>query len=136
MKKMKLRSECPISSSLDLIGDKWTLLILRDMIFVEKSSYGEFMKSEEGIASNILADRLSLLESADIISKEISTENKSKFIYKITKKGISLLPVIIELYLWGADNFPKKESSELLDKLRNHKNKTLKEYERRLLRAQ
>lgn len=108
----KKRSNCPISCSLEVFGDKWTLLILRDVMLRGKSSYGEFLESEEQIATNILADRLKLLESQGILTKRVSPENKSKNIYSLTRKGIDLLPIIIEIMDWGAkynENCPRKE---------------------------
>jgi DNA-binding HxlR family transcriptional regulator len=94
------RSNCPISSALDTIGDKWSLLILRDLMFTDKRTYGEFQASEEGIATNILATRLTTLESNGIISKAPDPENGRRSIYRLTEKGIDLLPVIVELNHW------------------------------------
>ena len=102
MKTVKKRSDCPLSSSLDVLGDKWSLLIIRDLLMVGKFSFGDFIGSKEKIASNILTDRLSVLESDGIISKQVSPKNKSKFIYSLTPKGIELLPVLIEIMRWGA----------------------------------
>lgn len=115
----KIRSNCPISCSLEIFGDKWTLLILRDVMLRGKSSYGEFLKSEEKIATNILADRLKLLEREGILSKKVSPENKSKYIYSLTAKGIDLLPIIIEIMDWGAkynENCPRKELGKRIKK--------------------
>ena len=75
----KKRSNCPVSSSLDIFGDKWSLLIIRDVMMKGKMSYGEFLKSDEKIATNILANRLQTLESENILLKEVSPLNKSKF---------------------------------------------------------
>ncbi|WP_172280553.1 winged helix-turn-helix transcriptional regulator [Chryseobacterium sp. LAM-KRS1] len=108
----KQRSDCPISCSLDIFGDKWSLLIIRDVMLRGKMSYSEFLHSEERIASNILVNRLSVLEAEKILVKEVSPLNKSKFIYSLTKKGADLLPIVIELMDWGAKynaNCPRKE---------------------------
>lgn len=94
------RSSCPISSALDIIGDKWSLLILRDLMFTEKRTYGELQASEEGIATNILATRLSTLEEAGIVHKSPDPENGRRNIYRLTEKGIELLPVVVELNYW------------------------------------
>ena len=102
MKKSRRRSDCPLSFALDIFGDKWTLLIVRDLLFRNKVSYGDFMSSEEGIATNILADRLEMLECSNIVKKERDTTNKTKFIYSLTEKGIDLLPSLIEITLWSA----------------------------------
>src|SRR5437763_1845863 len=81
MNTIKKRSDCPLSFSLDLLRDKWSLLIIRDLLMTGKFSFSEFSGSKEKIASNILADRLSLLESSGVITKHVSPKNRSKFIY-------------------------------------------------------
>lgn len=115
----KIRSDCPISCSLDVFGDKWSLLIIRDIMLRGKMSYNEFLQSEEKIATNILANRLSVLEAEHILSKRVSPANKSKFIYSLTKKGIDLLPIIIEIMDWGAKynaNCPRKTLGKRIKK--------------------
>ncbi|MEI8134653.1 MAG: helix-turn-helix domain-containing protein [bacterium] len=106
MNRIKKRSDCPLSFSLDIFGDRWSLLIIRDIIIHGRFTFGEMSRSKENIASNILSDRLALLESESILTKRISPENKSKFIYGLTKKGIDLVPVIIEIMKWGAKYNP------------------------------
>lgn len=103
---MKQRSDCPISSALDIIGDKWSLLIVRDIMMNGKNTYNEFLKSAEKIATNVLADRLVMLESTGIITKEEHPDSKAKIYYKLTEKGIDLLPIIIELTLWADEYLP------------------------------
>lgn len=110
MKKLEKRSDCPISSSLDIFGDKWSLLIMRDMIFYGKSTYGEFLKSEEKIATNILATRLLSLEENKLIDKLEHPDSKAKVLYKLTEKGIDLLPVIVEIQLWADKYFTMPDS--------------------------
>ena len=102
MKKNKRRSDCPISFALDIFGDKWTFLIVRDMMFKGKHYYGEFLQAGEGIATNILADRLSLLEREGIVVKSVDPTHGSKLIYKLSQKGIDLLPVLVEVIMWSA----------------------------------
>ena len=102
---MKKRSECPVSCSLDIWGDKWSLLIIRDMMFYNKSTYGDFLKSAEGIATNILASRLQALEENNIIQKLEHPDSKAKVLYKLTRKGIDLLPIIAEVHLWAEKYF-------------------------------
>ncbi|MBZ4188716.1 winged helix-turn-helix transcriptional regulator [Niabella beijingensis] len=128
----KRRSDCPISCSLDIFGDKWSLLIIRDVMLRGKSSYSEFLQSEEKIATNILTSRLSLLEEAQIVSKTVSPANRSKFIYRLTQKGIDLLPIIVELMDWGARydvNCPRKELGK---KIKKDKAAVIREYTQRL----
>jgi DNA-binding HxlR family transcriptional regulator len=95
------RCQCPISSALDIIGDKWTLLIIRDMLFDHKKTFKDFSTSVESIASNILSSRLKLLEEAGIIRKDKIDGNQKSNIYTLTDKGLDLLPVIAELTLWS-----------------------------------
>jgi DNA-binding HxlR family transcriptional regulator len=96
------RSGCPISCSLDLLGDRWSLLIVRDMVFVKKRFFKEFLSSDEGIATNILTDRLGRLEATGIITKRPDPANRRRVIYTLTEKGIALIPLLVELVCWGA----------------------------------
>ena len=102
MKVLKQRSTCPISTSLDVLGDKWTLLILRDMVFAGKSTYGQFLQSAEKMATNVLADRLAALEEQGLVTKAVAADKKSKFTYRLTEKGVAVVPILIELVQWGA----------------------------------
>lgn len=102
MAKTKRRSDCPINFALELFGDRWTFLIVRDLMFKGKHYYKEFLEAEEGIATNILADKLSALEEGGIISKTVDPTHRSKQIYKLTKKGIDLVPVLVEVIMWSA----------------------------------
>jgi DNA-binding HxlR family transcriptional regulator len=95
------RSECPISCSLDIFGDKWTLLIIRDLMFFGKTTYGEFLKSAEGISTNILATRLQSLEESQLLLRAEHPESKAKVLYKLTQKAVDLLPMIVEMHLWA-----------------------------------
>jgi DNA-binding HxlR family transcriptional regulator len=109
MTKSKKRSECPISCSLDVWGDKWSLLIIRDLMFNNKCTYGDFLKSPEGIATNILASRLQSLEENGIIEKSDHPDSKAKILYKLTEKGIDLLPIFVEIYMWAEKYFTVSE---------------------------
>ena len=101
MAKQKRRSDCPINFALEIFGDKWTFLIIRDMMFKGKHYYGEFLQAEEKISTNILADRLMILEESGIVSKTVDAQHKSKQIYKLTQKGIDLLPLLVEVIVWS-----------------------------------
>jgi len=105
MKDIKKRSDCPISSSLDIWGDKWSLLIVRDLMFAKECTYGDFLKSDEKIATNILASRLLTLETIGIITKHDHPESKAKVLYKLTKKGVDLLPLMLEINIWADKYF-------------------------------
>jgi DNA-binding HxlR family transcriptional regulator len=128
MKPQKSRSDCPISFSLDVLGDKWALLIVRDMVFAGKSTYGEFLQSPEKVATNILADRLATLESQGVITKQVAADKKSKFTYRLTEKGLDLLPLLMEITLWGAKYSPAGGNTTLLQQLATDKEATLTHY--------
>ena len=102
----KKRSDCPVSNVLDLLGDKWTLLVLRDMLFLEKKLYKELADSTEGIPTNILADRLRRLEAAGILTKEPYQAHPPRYAYHLTSKGFDLFPVLKEIIRWGVKHFP------------------------------
>lgn len=106
MLKTKKRSDCPVSNSLDIWGDRWSLLIIRDLMFAKECTYGDFLKSAEGIATNILASRLQMLEENRIIEKLEHPDSKAKVLYKLTDKGVEMLPIIIEINLWAEKYFP------------------------------
>jgi DNA-binding HxlR family transcriptional regulator len=105
MTRSNKRSDCPISCSLDEWGDKWSLLIIRDLMFAKQCTYGDFLKSGEGIATNILASRLLALEENKIIEKLAHPDSKAKVLYRLTEKGIDLVPIIIEMNIWAEKYF-------------------------------
>jgi DNA-binding HxlR family transcriptional regulator len=97
----KCRSHCPINFVLETLGDKWTLLIVRDLMFKGKKTYGEFLQSAEGISTNILVERLKRLEKHGIVVK-CKAEDKRSTLYRLTEKGKDLLPAMLELTAWSA----------------------------------
>ena len=105
MLKSIKRSDCPVSCSLDIWGDKWSLLIIRDLMDKKECTYGDFLKSPEGIATNILASRLQALEENKMIEKLAHPDSKAKVLYRLTNKGIDLLPVMLEINLWAEKYF-------------------------------
>ena len=98
----KHRSGCPVSMSLDLLGDRWSLLLVRDMMVRGYRTFREFQRSGEGIATNILADRLQRLEAGGIVVREAAEEDGRSTYYRLTAKGIALAPVLLEILIWGA----------------------------------
>lgn len=100
------RSRCPINLSLEVFGDKWTLLIVRDLMFAGKRHFRELLQSEEGIASNILADRLKMLVDAGIITRGGDPTHKQKALYSLTERGIALLPILAQIGIWGRAHQP------------------------------
>ena len=101
------RSECVINQTLEMLGDQWTLLVIRDIIFVNRRHFRELLtKSMEGIASNILADRLRRLVQQGIITRSDDPTHKQKAIYSLTEKGIALVPLLLEMAAWGHEYLP------------------------------
>ncbi len=98
---MKIRSHCPLNFTLEHFGDKWSLLIIRDLMFKEKRHYNEFFESDEKVSTSVLGDRLKMLEENKIISKGEDDVKKSRIKYSLTKKGIDMLPVLIDMIVWG-----------------------------------
>jgi Predicted transcriptional regulators len=103
---MKDRDFCPYSRTMNIFGDKWSLLIIRDMMFAGKNTYGDFLKSPEGIATNILASKLALLEENGIIEKSEHPDSKAKVLYTLTQKGLDMMPVMAEIYIWSEKYYP------------------------------
>jgi DNA-binding HxlR family transcriptional regulator len=99
------RSGCPIAVTLDLVGDKWSLVIVRDML-MGKRRYGQFLASPEGITTNILADRLKRMEAYGLVSKQPYQERPLRYEYALTSTGVSLLPVLQAMCRWGNRNIP------------------------------
>jgi DNA-binding HxlR family transcriptional regulator len=112
------RSGCPINLSLEVLGDKWSLLVIRDMMFGNRRHFRELLtRSEEGISSNILADRLKSLLDEGVISREDDPTHKQKGIYSLTEKGIELLPVLAQMAGWGYKYLPVSEELGIRAKL-------------------
>lgn len=133
MKSGEKRSDCPISSSLDIFGDRWSLLIVRELMLYTTRTYGDFTKSAEKIATNILASRLQTLEDNGIIIKLPYPDNKVKVLYQLSPKGIDLIPALIEIALWGDKYLSDTESSPFLKEVKKNKPKFLKNIMEKLL---
>lgn len=101
------RSTCPISTGLEIVGDRWTLLVIRDMMFAGKRHFREFLQSEEGISSNVLADRLAMLVERGLVTRADDPAHAQKAIYSLTELGLSLLPVIASLSRWTQIHHPE-----------------------------
>ena len=108
--KEDVRSHCSVNYGLEIFGDKWSLLIVRDIVFAGKKTYGEFLKSEEGVATNILASRLAFLEEQGILSKAPSSADKRKDLYTLTEKGLDLIPILLDIVVWSAKHDPKSNA--------------------------
>ncbi|UDL89397.1 helix-turn-helix transcriptional regulator [Mesorhizobium sp. PAMC28654] len=107
------KSGCPINLTLELLGDRWTLLIIRDLVFAGKKHFRELLQSDEGISSRTLAERLQTLQDEGIITRSSDPSHKLKAIYRLTEAGIDLLPVLATLGAWGARH--RKADADLAD---------------------
>lgn len=116
-KKANRRSDCPLSIGLELFGDKWTLLILRDLMIKGMKTFKEFQHSGEGIASNILSDRLKRLIDLKIITNEQSESDARALTYQPTEKGLDLLPILVEIILWTAKYEKTAAPAKMIEKM-------------------
>ena len=130
-RKSKHRSGCPVSISLEVFGDRWSLLIIRDLMVRGFRSFKEFQESGEGIATNILADRLQKLEATGIIAAEAEQADRRKVNYRLTEKGIDLAPVLLELLIWGARHEETGAPCAVIARMAEHREQVLAEVRRR-----
>ena len=129
--RSKRRSGCPVGISLDLVGDRWTLLIVRDLMVRGYRTFKEFQASGEGIATNILADRLRKLEAAGIVAAKGGPDDARRVYYRLSAKGIDLAPVLADLLLWGAKYEKTGTPPELIAELEGNREGFLAEVRRR-----
>lgn len=130
-KRDERRSDCPLNISLEMFGDRWTLLIVRDLMFKDRRSFKDFLESEEGIASNILTDRLKRLESSGIIEKRAHPGDARKFLYRLTAKGLALAPMLIEMISWAARHEKTAAPPEAIERMTKHRDEFLAELRER-----
>jgi len=130
-KPQKRRSGCPVSVSLELLGDRWSLLIVRDLMVRGYRTFKEFQRSGEGIATNILADRLRKLEAAGVVAAESPAEDGRRVNYRLTEKGVDLAPVLFELLIWGARHEATGAPCAVIGKMETHRKEFLAEVRRR-----
>jgi DNA-binding HxlR family transcriptional regulator len=114
MKRTDIKSHCPVNFALESFGDPWSLLIVRDIVFWGKHTYGEFLASKEGISTNILATRLAHLEQRGIIEKTCCDADKRKDLYVLTEKGVELIPLLLEMSRWSSETDPLSEAPRAL----------------------
>jgi DNA-binding HxlR family transcriptional regulator len=129
--KSKRRSGCPVSISLERFGDRWSLLIIRDLMVRGFRTFKEFQESDEGIATNILADRLRKLKSAGIITAEVEQADGRRVNYRLTEKGIDLAPVLLDLLIWGARHEETGAPCALIAQMAKNREQVLAEARRR-----
>ncbi len=129
--KSKPRSGCPVSISLETFGDRWSLLIIRDLMVRGFRTFKQFQQSGEGIATNILADRLRKLESSGIIAAEKEQADGRRLNYRLTEKGIDLAPVLLELLIWGARHEETGAPCAVIAEMAKNRERVLAEVRRR-----
>ena len=122
------RSNCPILFALDVFGDKWSLLIMRDILIRGRRYYKDFLYAGEGISTNILADRLEQLERHGLIAKCRDEENKRRFIYTPTQKGLELVPTLMEIIEWSAKYDPDTDAPQwYIERLKTNRESVIQE---------
>ncbi|HTI94144.1 MAG TPA: helix-turn-helix domain-containing protein [Puia sp.] len=122
---MEHRSDCPISYTLDILGDKWTLLILRDMITHGKSSFLEWKASDEKIAPSVLTAKLALLLREGFLVKKSAPTNASKFLYYLTEKGIETIPIILDMFAFGGKYMNPEGNASFIAELKKDREKVI-----------
>ena len=131
VKPSRRRSGCPVSISLETLGDRWSLLVIRDLMVRGYRTFKQFEQSEERIATNILADRLRRLERNGIIRAEADPTDGRKVIYQLTEKGIDLAPLLLELLIWGARHEETMAPRELIAQMEQNREGVIAEARRR-----
>jgi len=131
--KTKPRSGCPVSVSLEIFGDRWSLLIIRDLMVRGYTTYKDFQQAGEGIATNVLADRLQKLKDAKIIDAESEATDARRIHYRLTEKGIDLAPVLLEILIWGARHEETGLSCAMIEEMASNRQCVLDEARRRWL---
>ncbi|WP_264403185.1 winged helix-turn-helix transcriptional regulator [Vibrio owensii] len=130
---MSRRSDCPISNVLDIVGDKWSLLVLRDLMFFGKHSFSELQGSEEKVATNILSSRLENLEKEGLVQKQVNPSDKRKKVYSLTQKGKDMLPILLEMMIWSSKYVPETNApKDFLDRAINDRERLIKDVFKRL----
>lgn len=131
---MKLRSHCPTNYALEHFGDKWSLLIIRDLMFKGKRHYNEFFESDEKVSTSVLGTRLRSLEESGLISKGEDDIKKSRIKYSLTQKGIDLLPIMVDMISWSGNYDTETEAGgAFLKKAQNHRTELLEELRKNLV---
>ena len=130
---MDLRSHCPVNFGLEHFGDKWSLLIIRDLMFKGKRHYNAFFESEEKVSTSVLGDKLKVLEKGGIISRGKDEQKKSRIKYSLTKKGVGLLPIMVDLIVWSSE-FDDYTAADIkfVERAKNNREDLIKELTKKL----
>jgi DNA-binding HxlR family transcriptional regulator len=128
LRQPRRSSHCPIHFAQETFGDRWSLLLIRDIVFSGKHTYGEFLRSEEQIATNVLAARLALLECEGIVRRTPHATDKRKDVYTLTEKGLDLIPLLLDLVVWSATYDPETDASRaFVERIRADREHLIKE---------
>src|SRR6266851_9949927 len=119
------RSACPLNATLEVLGDRWSLLIVRDLIFKGRTTYKDFLAGGEGIATNVLADRLRRLEAEGVIEKGRDAADGRRLVYRLTAKGLALAPVLVEMIVWGAGHYQTAAPPATIREMTEHRERFL-----------
>src|SRR5207249_12040593 len=125
------RSGCPLNATLEVLGDRWSLLIVRDLLFKERTTYKDFLAGGEGIATSVLASRLKRLEAEGVIEKGRDAADARRLVYRLTAKGLSLAAVLVEMIVWGAGHYQTAAPRATIREMTQHRERFLAEGSRR-----
>src|SRR6266478_6177168 len=125
------RSACPLNATLEVLGDRWSLLIVRDLIFKGRTTYKVFLAGGEGIATNVLADRLQRLEAEGVIEKGRDAADARRLVYRLTTKGLALAPVLVEMIVWGARHYHTAAPPATIREMTEHRERVLADFRSR-----
>ena len=121
-------SDCPIHFALEIFGDRWSLLLVLDIVLFGKHTYSEFLRSKEGIATNVLAARLAVLECEGIVRKTPHATDRRRDVYTLTEKGLDLIPLLLDLIVWSATYDPETDApTEFVERIRDDREHVIKE---------
>ncbi len=121
----KRRSDCPLNATLEVLGDRWSLLIVRDLLFKGRTAYKDFLAGGEGIATNVLADRLRRLVVEGVIEKGRDTADARRLVYRLTTKGLALAPVLVEMIVWGTRHYQTAAPPSTIREMTEHRERFL-----------
>ena len=121
----KRRSDCPLNAALEVFGDRWSLLIVRDLLFKGRNAYKDFLAGGEGIATNVLADRLRRLTVEGVIERGRDTGDARRLVYRLTTKGLALAPVLVEMIVWGARHYQTAAPPATIREMTQHRERFL-----------
>jgi DNA-binding HxlR family transcriptional regulator len=119
------RSDCPLNAALEVLGDRWSLLIVRDLMFKGRTTYKDFLAGGEGVATNILADRLRRLEVEGVIEKGRDPVDARRMVYRLTTKGLALAPLLVEMIVWGARHYETAAPPATIREMTEHRERFL-----------